>query len=230
MIAKKKSGVGELNETSLHAALKTYLAQPGDKIESPVGPYIIDILRGSELIEIQTRGFTQIRKKLGNLLSDYSVTLVYPISVDKWLVRMDENGKQISRRKSPRRGQIEDMFYELVHMPRLAVAPNLTLNVLTIQEEVILQPGTRGSWRRRGWEIADRRLLSVLGENVFANHRDYLQVLPTGLPDKFTNADLAELSGCRKNLAGKISYTLQKMQVIEQVGKDGRYNLYQVCV
>ncbi|MHA1257030.1 MAG: hypothetical protein ACTSPS_15680 [Promethearchaeota archaeon] len=45
--------IGTLKEKSLHAELKNWLKLPGDKIESPVDGYIIDIVRGELLIEIQ---------------------------------------------------------------------------------------------------------------------------------------------------------------------------------
>ena len=49
------TGIGQLAERSLHAALTEHLAEPGDQIEVRLGRYVIDIVRDDTLIEIQTR-------------------------------------------------------------------------------------------------------------------------------------------------------------------------------
>lgn len=218
-------GIGLLRESSLHAALKQHLAQPGDAFEVPVGRYVIDIRRGRQLIEVQTGSFTQIRDKLARLLPDYHVQLVYPLTVKKWIVRQEVDGEQISRRKSPRTGRLEDLFYELVRIPRQAAHPHLALRVLFTYEEEILQRGNSGSWRRRGWEIVDRRLLEVVDEAHFVGPESYLGVLPGDLPDIFTNPELAALLGCSPKLAGKMTYTLRRMGLLEVIGRRGRANL-----
>ena len=47
------TSIGSLHEKSLHAALKAWCLQPGDHTEVPVDGYIIDIVRGDLLIEVQ---------------------------------------------------------------------------------------------------------------------------------------------------------------------------------
>ena len=49
------NGVGLLNEKPLHASLKAWYAQPGDRFEVNVDGSVIDIVRGELLVEIQTR-------------------------------------------------------------------------------------------------------------------------------------------------------------------------------
>ena len=61
------NGVGTLNEKPLHAALKERLALPGDRFEVDVDGYVIDIVRGDCLIEIQTRNVSAIKRKLAAL-------------------------------------------------------------------------------------------------------------------------------------------------------------------
>ncbi|MBT6445957.1 MAG: hypothetical protein HOK58_13350, partial [Acidimicrobiaceae bacterium] len=75
------SDIGTLNEGSLHAALKELYAQPGDQFEVPLDRFVIDIKRGSELIEVQTVSFASMGKKLDHLLPDYQILLVHPIAV-----------------------------------------------------------------------------------------------------------------------------------------------------
>jgi len=99
--------IGTLTEKSLHAALKEWLSRPDDRQEVRVDGFVIDIVRGDTLIEIQTRNFGAMKRKLAQLLSQHPIHLNHPIAVEKWIVRQTENGDDISRRKSPKRGRAE---------------------------------------------------------------------------------------------------------------------------
>ncbi|MBU1110876.1 hypothetical protein KKB83_04650 [Patescibacteria group bacterium] len=218
--------IGTENENSLHAQIKELYAQTGDKVESRVGNYIIDLVRHELLIEIQTGNFSAIRNKLKNLVDDYQVRLIYPIAKEKWLVHVDEKGKLLRRRKSPKKGRITDIFYELIRIPQLITHPNFSLEVLFIREEEVRCNDGKGSWRRKGVSIVDCRLLDVVGEKLFKNKEDFLSLLPTDLPSKFTNHDLSKLLDISIYRARKMSYCLRKMTAIEVVGKKGNTYLY----
>ena len=152
-------GIGTLSEKSLHAALKQWIAQPGDQFEVKSGRFVIDIMRGDTLIEIQTRHLYAMKRKLRRLLPDHTIHLYHPIAKQKWIVRQTADGEPISRRKSPKKGRLHDIFNELVRIPNLLLEPNLILHVLLIEEESILRDDGQGSWRRRGWSSHDRLLL-----------------------------------------------------------------------
>ncbi|MDP7279762.1 MAG: hypothetical protein QGG39_07740 [Candidatus Poribacteria bacterium] len=111
--------IGTLNEGLLHADLKQWYSQLGDKHEVEVEGYIIDLVRSDLLIEIQTGNFSQIRTKLTQLTERYPLHLVYPIAQTKWLC------KEGSRRKSPKRGTWLHLFDQLVAIPRPVDAKQL---------------------------------------------------------------------------------------------------------
>ena len=220
------NGIGTLSERSLHASLKNWLAEPGDEIEKQVDGYHIDIVRGQLLIEIQTKNFSAIKNKLTRLLEEQQVTLVHPIARVKWIQRIDKRGRKVSRRKSPRRGHIEHLFQELVRIPKLASHPNFSLKVLFIHEEEIWRDDGKGSWRRGKWSISDRRLLKVVDFRDLETTEDYLDLLPDGLAQEFSNRQLSEALGISSHLAGKMSYSLRKMGALETVGKKGNAHLF----
>lgn len=220
--------IGTLGERSLHAALKTRLAQPGDQIEARLDGFVIDILRGDVLIEIQTRNFSQIKRKMLALTESRVAHLVHPIAREKWIVRLAADGRQVKRRKSPKRGQVADIFRELVSFPALIASPNFSLEVLLIQQEEVLQNDGQGSWRRKGWSVIDQRLLDVLARHVFESPADFLALLPPDLPQPFTNQDLAGTLKLPIRLAQQMTYCLRHMDVIQVVGKRGRALLYAV--
>ena len=125
-----------MTEYSLHSEIKDWYMSAGDKLETKVEDFIIDILRDNLLIEIQTGNFSAIKKKLTKLLQNNNqVKLVYPIAKLKWIVHVTDSGEFIRRRKSPKKGKLTDLFYELVHAPRLIKDRNFSLEVLLIEEE-----------------------------------------------------------------------------------------------
>jgi len=105
--------------------------------------------------------------------------------------------------------------------------PNFTLEVLlTRQEEIRLADG-RGSWRRGGVSIVDRRLLEITGRAVFHLPASLLTFLPPDLPEPFTNLQLAQWLQIRPRLARKMTYCLSRCGVLQQVGKQRNAYLWQ---
>lgn len=219
--------ISTLNEKPLHAALKEWYARPGDQLEVPVGGFIADIVRGDLLIEIQTAGFASIKRKLLELTAQHRVRLVYPVARQKWIVKLAKDGHtQLSRRKSPKRGMVEDAFAELVSFPGLLANPNFALEVLLIQEEELRCHNPNRGWRRRGWLTHERRLLEVVDRQRFETPSDMANLLPPALPEPFTTADLAASLPRPRRLAQRMVYCLREMQMIDPVGKQGNAILY----
>jgi hypothetical protein len=221
-------GIGLLNERALHASLKEWYARPGDRLEVPVDGFVIDIVRDDLLIEIQTCNFASIKSKLTNLACRHQVRLIYPILQEKWIVRSaTRNGKGAIRRKSPKRGRIEDLFWELVSIPQLLLNPNFSLEVLMVRGEEVRRYNEAKRKVRRGWLIEGRRLLEVVDQRSFGQSADWLRFLPDGL-ELFTTSDLATRMNTRRDLAQKMAYCLREARMIELIGKRGRANLYRV--
>ena len=220
------SGIGLLNEKPLHASLKEWYAQPGDQFEVPVDGFVIDIVRDDLLLEIQTGGFASIKSKLATLVRSHQLRLIYPIAQEKWIVRLakDERGAA-TRRKSPKRGRVEDLFWKMVYIPQLISSRNLSLEVVMIREEEARRYAGRRKWRRGGWVTAERRLLEVMDRRVFDTPADWLALLPKGF-EPFTASDLAGAMGIRLELAQKMAYSLRHAKLVRLIGKRGRANLY----
>ena len=221
--------IGLLNEKPLHASLKAWYAQPGDQFEAPVDRFVIDIARDDCLLEIQTKNFASIKSKLNSLVLSHRVRLIHPIAAEKWVVKSALDDKsQSTRRKSPKRGRVEDLFWEMVSFPLLLSHPNFSLEVVLTREEEVRRYAGKGNWRRRGWVIEERRLLEVVDQKVFEQPADWQVLLPAKLEGDFTTNDLAEAIGIRRPLAQKMAYCLRKVSVIETIGRRGRANLYRV--
>jgi hypothetical protein len=215
------AGIGTLREGPLHAAIKRWYAVAGDRVEVPVDGYVVDLVRGDLLVEIQTGSFSAIQRKMRTLVPSHPVRLVHPIPRETWLVKLDPEGGRPTRRRSPRRGTVHDLFGELVSFPELLDHPNLEIEVLLVAlEEVRRYDGRRGR-RRRGWVVHERHLLDVQQSVVIRRPGDLASLLPVGLAEPFTTSDLAAAIGRPRRLAQQMAYCLRRTGVIASIGKSG---------
>ena len=225
--ASTQAGIGTLNEGALHEALKRRYLTPGARMEQEVDGFVADVALGNRLIEIQTSGFSSLKRKLPQLLEKHPVTLVHPVARVRYIVKLpQEEDGQTTRRRSPRRGAVWDVFRELVYIPHLVGHPNLTLDiVLTEEEEIRVHDGTR-AWRRKGWVVVGRRLVDVLETLTVRSMADLFAPLESELPDQFTTEDLARAMNRPRRIGQKAAYCLHAAGVVAIVGKRGNAIVY----
>ena len=221
--------IGTLREKPLHASLKRWYAQDGDRVEVAADGYVIDLVRGDLLIEIQTRGFSGLRPKVTALLArGHPVRVVHPIAVDRWIVNVDADGAVLGRRRSPKHGSIADLVTELVSVPELLAHPGFEIEVLLTREEEYRRHDPQRCWRRRGWIVVERRLVEVVDRIVLADPEDMAGLLPDGLPAQFTTAELAACLGRPRRIAQQMAYCLRRAGLIEAMGKRGHAAEYRI--
>ncbi len=220
------SGIGVLREGPLHAAVKELLAGPGDRLEVPVGRFVIDLVRADgELVEVQTGGFGALGKKLDALLDDHRIRVVHPVAAERRIVRIDEHGEVLGARRSPRRATTVAVFDKLVAFPSLLSHPNLTIEVLLLREDQIRRP-TPTTARRRTRDPGERLLVDVLDRVVLRTPDDILAALPALPVEPFSTRELAALLRCSTPLAQRTLYCLRATGIVEPAGKRGRAPLH----
>ncbi|MAV36366.1 MAG: hypothetical protein CMJ59_13020 [Planctomycetaceae bacterium] len=216
-------------ETSLHRQLKQRYSSTGARQEVPLGDYRIDVVTDRELIEIQHGSLAAIRDKTKQLLQEHTVRVVKPIIASKHLVKLDAaNGRQISRRKSPKRGQLLDIFDELVYFTQVFPHPRLTVDVLLVEVEERRYPGhgRRRRWSTKDYEVEDRLLLRVADDLPLSTAEDLWQLLPSRLPAPFHTGHLAKRLKVQRWVAQRIAYCLRQAGAVREVGKTGNTRLY----
>jgi hypothetical protein len=220
-------------ETTLHKQLKEHYAGPNSEIEVRVDGFIIDIVDGKRLIEIQRSGLSSIRDKIKKLLKNkHKVEVVKPLVARKRLVKLSrKNGKVIDRRWSPKTGCPLDMFEELLYFTRVFPHPNLKLICPLVEIEEIRYPGHGRRRRRRAndFQVKDRTLTSVEGTATYRTIYDLHKLLPKTLPTEFDTGELAEGLGVKRFVAQRIGYCLRKTGSAKQVGKRGNAIVYQLA-
>jgi len=217
-------------ETSLHQQLKEMYAGKGARIEVPLENYRIDVVRGDQLVEIQHGSLAAIRDKIRKLLKDHSVLVVKPLIVRKQLVKTkSRGGPVVSRRLSPKRGDIFDLFGELVYFTRVFPHENLTLEAPLVEIEEWRYPGHGRRRRRRenDFQIEDQKLLNVENTYRFQTTIDLLRLIPKGLPKQFHTGHLAKLLRTDRWIAQRIAYCLRETGATVQKGKQGNAYLYE---
>ncbi len=220
------SAIGVMREGPLHAAVKELLAEPGDRLEVPVGRYVIDLVRADgELVEVQTGNFGPLGRKLDALLDDHRVRVVHPVAAERRIVRVDEDGQVLAARKSPKRSTAVEVFDKLVSFPSLLSHPNLTIEVLLLREDHIRGPEPVRK-RRRTRDPGERRLVDVVDRVVLCTPEDILAALPALPAEAFTTRELAAVLRCSTMLAQRTLYCLRAMDVVEPAGKRGRAPLH----
>lgn len=209
-------------EFTLHRQLKALYAGGQAATEVRVSGFRVDAVRDGELIEIQQGPLAAIRNKVHSLLAEHRVRVVKPIVALKHVVRLSgSGGRPVSRRRSPKRGSLLEVFNDLVSFTRVFPHARLTLELLLVEVEE-----RRFARRcRRHYGVEDRCLLGIVGRRHLRTATDLAELLPVRLPVEFDTLSLAEQLGVPRYVAQRIAYCLRETRAVYSLGRRGR-NMY----
>ncbi len=223
----RPGGIGILQEKPLHATLKWWLDDNPEhhEVTLPCGR-VADVYDGERVYEIQTGGFSPLRKKLETLLDTYPVAVVHPIPRRKYLSWITpETGEITPPRKSPKVGQFIQGCPQLIYLLPLLGHPNLTVQfVLMDMEEQRLADGW-GNEGKRGSHRAVLLPLTLEDTLTLTCAADYRDLLPADLPETFTAAGFgkaARLQGRKRSAALKVLLD-RGVLTREKVGREYLY-------
>ena len=228
---QEKGGIGTLSERCLHAVLK-YWVEPDEsrhEVRLPCG-LVADVFDGERVVEIQTGSLYPLRGKLARLLPDTPVTVVVPVIRRKTLIWLDPiTGEAAAPRKSPRQGGFWDAFSELPWLLPYLSDPGLSLRLVELDLE---ESRVRDGWSRDGKRGSHRveRVPTDIGNELWLRESaDFAALLPPGLPEVFTTADLRRAGRLSAKKAGYGVNLLYKLGCIVRTGKKGNAYLYQIA-
>ncbi len=231
--------IGTLREKRLHACVKRYLCPDEACHERPVGDLlrdetakprrmVADILTEGHILEVQTGGFFPLREKISWYLTHTpcSVTVVHPIPAVRYLSWISpEDGRVISRRKSPKRGRVRDVAGELYWLSDFIGDPRFSLRLLLIElEEYRIADGWSKDGKR-GSNRYERFPTALMGDVTLSAPADYAEYfLPPAVlsPDVggsgplFTAAVYARATGIRGKATYSTLHLLEKLGLIRQ--------------
>lgn len=224
---RELKGIGTLGEKTLHAVLKNYFEPYCDNQEIRIGGYVADIVGENGVIEIQTRSFDKLLRKLEAFLEYTKVTVVYPIPKIKYLQWLDlETGELKGRRKSPKKGTIYDCFKELYKIKYALDNPRFELCLCLLEIEEIRFLNGWSKDKKKGSSRCDRIPTKLLDEVYLRCPQDYGIFIPNDLNTEFTSADLAKICKTNRKNAQLALNILSYLEVVERVGKKGNSIIY----
>lgn len=226
---RERKKIGTLSEKTVHAVMKNYLVPVEKCHEIKCGKYIADIFFEGEITEIQTGNFDKLRKKLEVFLKEFDVTIVYPISVTKWLFWInEETGEVTEKRKSPKKGSKYDCFREVYKIKGFLKNPNfhLRLILMDMEEYRILNGWSHN--RKKGAEPLDR-IPTMLVEDIFINTKDdYSIFIPEMIPEEFTSKEYCKATKLTMKNAQTALNVLNFVEAVERIGKKGNSYIYKI--
>ena len=224
-----RKGIGTLSEKTLHVVLKNYFEPHHENHEIKVGGYVADIVGESGIIEIQTRQFNKLLKKLQAFLEVCDVTIVFPIAQLKWLYWIDlETGETSPKRKSPRKGMPFEIFFELYKIKRLLKNPRLKLCICMLEIEEYRYLNGWSKDKKKGSSRCDRIPTDIFEEIYINNIFDYKKLIPIGLAEKFTSKDFAKSSKLTVSRSQTALNILNYLEIVTRVEKKGNSFIYKI--
>lgn len=224
---RERKQIGTLGEKTVHAVLKYYLEPDISYHEIFMEGYYADIAREDEIIEIQTRNFSTLRRKLDVFLERGYVTVVYPIPYVKWLCWINEETGEVSgRRKSPKTGSPYMAFYELYKIKMYLKHPNLRFHIIlmNMEESRLLNGWSKD--KKRGSTRFDRIPLDIVEEIYIDGREDYKKLVPDNLEPGFTSKEYQKATKLSKSCAQTALNILNYVGAVERIGKEGNSYKY----
>lgn len=225
-----------LNESDLHNSLKLLYSETYEgTTEVEQDGHVYDIVtKNGNVIEIQTANLAKLLPKIEDSISkNHNVKLVHPVLITKRIALYDKKGKLISNRKSPKKGNIFDIFKELTGIYTLLLNPHFSLEIVEVEiteerlrTDNLVQALNKRRRFRKNWIKTNKKLDTILNTRIFNSKEDYINLLPP-LPENFCAKDL--------NKAAKISngnlvlWVLVRMGVITQTEKKGNTKYYKIA-
>lgn len=224
---KGMNGIGTLGEKTVHSVIKSYLSPNTINHEIKVGSFVADICTGNEIIEVQTRNFDKLRRKLAAFLAVAPVTIAYPIPSIKWIRWVNPQTGEISPpRKSPKLGTPYAIFPELYKIKNYLINPNLTLKIIMINLEEYRFLDGWSQDKKKGSTRCDRIPTELVSELEITNQEEYRFLIPNTLEEKFTSKDFKKASGLPIGQAQTALNILHYVGAVDRIGKKGNSYIY----
>jgi len=224
---QRMNGIGTLSEKTVHSVLKNYLSPDQITHEIKVAGFVADICTGKEIIEIQTRNFDKLRRKLQSFLTVSPVTIVYPIHNIKWIRWVNPQTGEISPpRKSPKPGNPCSVFPELYKIKDYLLNPNLKVKIIMMNlEEYRFLDGWSVD-KKKGSTRCDRIPVELIREIEINSIQDYKLLIPDTLADTFTSKDYKKCSKLTIHHSQTALRVLHYIGCVERLGKKGNSYIY----
>lgn len=227
--AMGNGGIGTLCEKRMHAVIKRYLCEDENCHEVKIGHtrFVADVCVENEIYEVQTGPLFPMKKKIAYYMehTDYTVTVVHPMSALRWLCWIDPNSKEISPRKRVARYERREQFLAELYafLPYLG-SDRLRFRLLLLETQDFKILGNRTSQDpKKQSQKYERVPIALLEEECFDKPSDFASFLPKDLPKRcFTVKEFSNAVKLRGRDAYSAVRVLAAVGLLEQVDPIGR--------
>ena len=206
-----EDGIGTLSEKRMHAILKHYVCADEAcyeiRVKDTLGQadtkgngYVADVLRGSNIWEIQTGSMYPMRAKIAWYMqhTPYVVTVVVPVPYRKHINWIDPaTGKVQKRSARPHTTKPSSVISELFWLREHLSNPRLRFELLLLEVEEYRLLDGYGKEKKARASRYEKIPTALCGTVVLEKREDYLQFLPETLPDTMTAKQYAAATGIR---------------------------------
>lgn len=220
-----KESIGTKQEKSVHQFLKYYISPDSANHEIKINNNIVDVLIENHIYEIQTRNFNNLRDKLKNLLPNYKITIVYPLETVKMLHKINEQGEEIQKHKSPRPDKPIKICSELYKISDFLDNKNLDFIIACLDVDEY-QTTRIDKYKRTRLTRIDANVNNVIETITLKNKEDYFKILPD--LDFFTSKDFSKATRLTGRKLSSALLALRKLDVISIDHKDKNKYIYKI--
>lgn len=212
-----EDGIGTLSEKRMHAILKNYVCPdvscheirvldtlPEQKraaaTNNKSARYVADVLRGSNVWEIQTGSFYPLREKIAWYMqhAPYHITVVVPVPYKKHLNWIDtQTGTVQKRSQRPHTTKPTAVASEIYWLREHLQNPKLSIELLLLEVEEYRLLDGYGKDKKARASRYEKIPTALCGTVTLSSPEDFRMFLPDDLPERFTAAQYAKASGQR---------------------------------
>ena len=234
-----EDGIGTLSEKRMHAILKNYICAdescheiklkdvlPDAVQEGRRGVgYVADVLRGSNIWEIQTGSMYPMRDKIAWYMKNtpYLVTVVVPVPYRKHINWIDPKSGTVQKRSAkPHVTRPEAVASELYWLREHLQNPRLRFELLLLEVEEYRLLDGYGKEKKARASRYEKIPTALCGTVILEKTEDFRMFLPDSLPEQFTAAQYAKASGQRGRNAYYALHMLTGAGLLAEGEKIGR--------
>ncbi len=220
-----EDGIGTLSEKRMHAILKNYVCADVTcheiRVKDTLGEgaaeikgngFVADVLRGSNIWEIQTGSMYPMRAKIAWYMkhTPYVVTVVVPVPYRKHINWIDPATGTVQKRSSrPHVTKPTAIADELYWLREHLQNPRLRFELLLLEVEEYRLLDGYGKEKKARASRYEKIPTALCGTVILEKAEDFRMFLPESLPGQFTAKQYAAASGIR----GRASYHALHMLV-----------------
>ena len=220
-------GIGTLGEKLIHKTLKYFISESRENHEQKLRGAVADVVLEGRIYEIQTRALSRLVPKLSHFLTEYPVTVIYPLVTELNIVWLSpDSGEMSEPKKSSKRQVTASALYEISSLFQLLDNTELTVELLILRAtEYRLSDGYGSLGHKRATKL-NIQPDEIYEQITIKSMADIAKLLPTDLPQAFTAKEFYKSVKLRDRQGYYALKALEKYGLLSAAEKRGNAIIY----